>query len=619
MSNSTVPIRPEQMKALARYEETFDRYIELPDSEDDSLIFPGKYQMTLDDLYAALRNLLEKDPTAGEFGDLWFYPLSRFADAFGIPDACGWVDDEEGEEEPDEEPEDEEEPEEEAAEEPVPPDLVRGLPLADPEIFSDVWSGLEDVWAFADEEDHLSELPLVKTLLDDVASFLANRGRPVAERDFTDHQKKEFIRHFEQHHRLKHSSDLERRLCRRFTDELCEKGSGTALHLKGYACYGGNELYPCDWKASRDCMLRLYEKTDDPSYANTLGYIYYYGRCTDGVPEYEKAFEMFTVAAANGLHEGIYKLADMFRHGYACKQSPRTARALYGMVYDDCYEKFLKGDDEGNFADAALRMGSVYLKGIGETPDPEEAYRYYLQADYAAKRRAAKSDFFGDATVAANIRKALAETRAALPEDFFLDRLPLYAPGLFQAFIEDGYRADLSVARREDGTATVLLKRLPRHSDRGIAPILLTCPEIDLCGLMTGAELTATSLKTSFDAGAEQGIRYDFCTWNDTEDRLDLYYDDAPAGWISADGFFMERPQQKTPSGRLLTLVSVAFRPGGRTYDYLCEVPGVRTGDRVIVPGYEGETETEVQAVFTSHESELGLPAERYKKVIRRV
>ena len=195
----------------------------------------------------------------------------------------------------------------------------------------------------------------------------------------------------------------------------------------GNACYGGNSLYPCDWNTSRDCMIRLFEKKDDPQYANTLGYIYYYGRCNGGVPEYDKAFHYFGIAAANGLYEGMYKLADMYRHGYGCSKSMRTARNLYGMVYEDSLKHFLKGKN-ASFADAALRMGNVYAKGIDEEPDPTVAWYYYVQADYAAKIRAKDSDFFGNTTVVINIQKALEEMQEQLPEDYLQEHMEYPVP-----------------------------------------------------------------------------------------------------------------------------------------------------------------------------------------------
>ena len=43
---------------------------------------------------------------------------------------------------------------------------------------------------------------------------------------------------------VKKATESQLALARRFVDTLCEKDSGLALYTKGYACYGGNRLYP---------------------------------------------------------------------------------------------------------------------------------------------------------------------------------------------------------------------------------------------------------------------------------------------------------------------------------------------------------------------------------------
>ena len=94
-------------------------------------------------------------------------------------------------------------------------------------------------------------------------------------------------------------------------------------------------------------------------------------------------------------------------------------------MYDDNLKHFLKGKN-ANFADAALRMGNVYAKGIGRETDIPTAYSYYLQAGYAAKLRS-RDNYFGDATVVKNIRKAMEEMKEQLPKDFFI---PFHKTGL---------------------------------------------------------------------------------------------------------------------------------------------------------------------------------------------
>ena len=450
MSDRPTVILKEQMKALARYEITFRQFMVDDDLRDDEFIFPEKYQMTLEDLQAALTNMLEEDPTLGDMDQFWFSPMQANAEAFGIP-----VDDDPIREEdlPEGFTPDGEAPMEDdnldlsnsitvdggflfdVDNEELDPQLIRGLPLTEEELFSDIWEDMNRLWYDEDDDSRLSELKQIPMFLEEIQLFWKNAGKPVLERAFSVRQMESFIRAFEDDHRVKNASELDLQLCRRFTDELCDKDSITALHLKGYACYGGSRLYECDWEASRDIMIRLYDMTDDAGFANTLGYIYYYGRCNDGVPEYEKAFRMFTVSAANGIYEGAYKLADMYRRGLACKQSQRTARTLYAMVYDDSLKSFAHGAADGSFADAALRMGNVWMDGIGGPKDPESALRFYLQAELASKLRLEVSDFFGNFTVAENIRKALEEAKAQLPEGYLKEYIAAHIPPSFSTWL----------------------------------------------------------------------------------------------------------------------------------------------------------------------------------------
>ena len=142
----------------------------------------------------------------------------------------------------------------------------------------------------------------------------------------TSAEKEAWLRPFEGDENLRMMDEETLAKARRYTEELCREDNVFALRLKGYACYGGNRLYECDWTAARDCMLRLRELADDAEYANTLGYIYYYGRCNGGEPEYEKAFPQFSYAAANGLFEAIYKLGTCTATGTAAGKARRRRR-----------------------------------------------------------------------------------------------------------------------------------------------------------------------------------------------------------------------------------------------------------------------------------------------------
>ena len=96
---------------------------------------------------------------------------------------------------------------------------------------------------------------------------------------------------------------------------------------------------------------------------------------------------------------------------------------------------------------------------------------------------------------------------------------------------------------------------------------------------------------------------------------LEVWYGET---WSKSEEYRFYGNSAEEPFGPEYRLVSVRFGASGRTYDYICEDSSVQAGDTVIVEGYDGETEVEVTKVTVKRESELGLPVERYKKIIRK-
>lgn len=518
MTDQTITLNTAQMKQIARYEITFKDILDGAGFEEGCIVCPEVYSFTLDDLYHAVTNMKAADPDVREFGDNWFYPISQLSEAFDLDRAQGLLDDE------------------------VEYDSIKGYPglnLTDSDWFAVLWQEFEDCWIDCEDETKLSEFLNYDEILSDLDRYFSNKGKPLEAWSFSKNEMIDYIGFFDDDQFVKEADETELDLARKFIDQLCDEDSEPALYTKGYACYGGNRLYPCDWKTSRDCMIRLFEKTDEPQYANTLGYIYYYGRCNGGVPEYEKAFHYFGIAAANGLYEGMYKLADMYRHGYACKKSPRTARSLYKIVYEDSLQNFLKGRG-ANFADAALRMGNVYAKGIDEEADPIAAYRYYVQAEYAAKIRAQENDFFGNTTVVINVQKALEETRGKLPKDYLKAHMAYDFPWLFRQLAEDNNRCELRKVTNNKGHTELTAKRLPTRSVPEPDCILVTIPELSFC--TRTAEVSYTIGDTAqiwFVDGADDGdqTRFDFCDWNPVECRYEFYYDNELVAWSKSEKY----------------------------------------------------------------------------------
>ena len=597
MAENIIIIHTAQMQQIARYEMTFKDIIAGAPFREGDITCQEVYRFTLEDLYYAVKALKVSDPTVKDFGEYWFYPITQLSDSFDLDRACGDLEDFDDR-----------------------PESMKGYPglrVSDSSLFSDLWWELGSAWADFEDEKHLSEILDFDAIIADLDRYFSNKGKDLDDWVFSDEEMEDYIRPFEDDDFVKKAEEKQLALARRFIETLCGKDSGLALHIRGYACYGGNRLYPCDWAVSRDCMIRLFEKEDEPLYADTLGYIYYYGRCNDGVPEYDKAFHYFSIAAANGLYEGMYKLADMYAHGYGCRESRRTAHSLYGMVYGYSIRNFLKGE-HANFADAALRMGNVYAKGIGEEADPVRAYHYYLQADYAARLRAAENDFFGNTTVVINARKALEETEALLPENYFRAYVEYDFPERFVEFARENNRCALSRGEDTGHGAELTAERIPTRSDPVPEKILVTIPQLKYCERTDRVSYKTYGAAELWFKDDASRVRYDFCTWNDTDDRVEFYYDDVLVAWVKSEKYRVFTKPAEEATGPEYRIVSVRFGASGRTYDYICELEDVEPGDVVIVEGYNGETEVTVTKIATMRESELGLPVERYRKILRK-
>jgi len=113
-------------------------------------------------------------------------------------------------------------------------------------------------------------------------------------------------------------------------------------------------------------------------------------------------------------------------------------------------------------------------------------------------------------------------------------------------------------------------------------------------------------------------VRYDFCTWNEVESRYEFYYDDVLTAWAKEGNYRFYGRSAPEATGPEYRLITVRFNESGRSYDYICEEENVQPGDTVIVNGYDGKTEVTVVKVTTRRESELPLPADRYKRILRK-
>ena len=574
-----VVLTQEQLRRLCRYEIGWSDLCggDLPlflRIETES----GKpYTLTVDDVFAAMRRIRRNVPEHESLADEWYEPLRRLI----FEEDC--VDFEET---------------------PAAAETVRFLPVR-----ADY---LRDL--FADEgiiEELLSEeldIPdAAKNIEKYLSDVLENERRPAAERDYSDEEKEHYLECMQSGETLRFASEPELQLYRKFAEELCEKENVTALRCKGYGCYGGDAAYDCDWNTSLECMQKLLELTGEAGYANTLGYIYYYGRCWNGEPQYEQAFRYFSIGAAGGWFESRYKLADMFVHGYAVPKNPEIACEIVAELYSENLKRFLKGDP-CKFADVALRMGSYEESGYRGTSNARLAYIYYLQAAFAIRQRA-KLHWYGDAKVAEGISKALNSILSSgkIEKPKRTAEVGLYA--MLYHYLKQYRKLQMTVRKQKNGDYLLTVRIAPYPGEKYPPKLFITEIGTGFCGLLDRLRVRVKNPATVETAFGDDTVFFD-----DIDGSHFLF-----GGEIAApiEGAFYFRNPEKV-SRTKYRIASVVFEAGSRLYDYLLETEGVSAGDTVIVMTDSGEKEVTVSAITERTEAELPLPLDRYKKIVRK-
>ena len=563
----------DRLRKFARFEISFEELVQGREYVDKEI--PESYQIVPEDLKEAILNSRKNALSDDDFGTEYFWPLwDEIYYGVGIETAING---------PDEETEE-----------------IKQIPNKYT-VFATAWDMLIRKYEYG-EEVSLDEI------VTEIQTWEDNKDKPLLERKHTLEQRRDFLK-FWNDERIKAASEEIKLAYRISLDSMCAENDKAALRTKAYACYGdGNAVYGQDWQSSMDCLLKLMEVDPNPQTANTLGYMYYYGRCTDGVPEYDKAFYYFSIGAAGGYYESRYKLSDMFRHGYGVAKNPEASARLIWLLYDEQVKKIRNGEFGCNFADVALRAGNICKEGIDCYPNPDKAYFYYLQAQYAIRMRMMSEDYYGDQKVAKGIEEAIAEI---LPKTNFVkpkQTVHLYgAYYLLQHGLRRRHHIEMKIRRVSDSEAKLICRIVPYETEKYAPKLFVTVPEAHYCGLLEKITITVKNARRMEIIGDSETI----CI--DSVSGPELFFYGKKVATIEGDYVFtVPRNREKTYS-----FVSVTFNPGGKRYDYLCEIP-VRVGDKVIVKVKDEEKEVTVVSAFKKTESELALPLKDYKRILRR-
>lgn len=281
-----IVLNTDQMRRIARYELTFKNLVGEANIDEYEIICPEVYSYQLEDIVAALRNLQGKNPTLFDFYHHWYKPLRGMTVQFDIKRAIGFVD---------------------RSELKWTPPEVRdydSLRMSDEAQFCYIYFFPDRVRDRLEKERinyaqaRLSDVVDIDRVFEASFRYMSNRDKPIMEWDFSDDEKWIYIQTFQYEYYIQRASEGMLALARKFVDDLCEKDNDTALIIKACSCYGGNRLYECDWEVARECLTRIYKRIYSTKFAEMLGDIYYYGRCSNGVPDYEKANECYQYASS---------------------------------------------------------------------------------------------------------------------------------------------------------------------------------------------------------------------------------------------------------------------------------------------------------------------------------
>ena len=577
-----VTLTAEELQGLARFDT--DVIARICDNPHARLVTDAHYQMTLDDLEIALQNIIADSAKDDPFDikNCWLYPVfEQHEDVLGV---WNYID---GEIETDEQE-------------------IRGVPCSRG-VFSDVYNALDERFCCNDEN-----APHPSQLLDEIRMHKRNLGKPLADREFSQADLEWFLENWDNDRVALFGTPEITALYVRAVNELAAADVPIGLHEKAYACYGkGNVGFDEDWETSRDCLLKLEEIEPKSIYANTLGYIYYYGRCTGGEPEYDKAFYWYSIGAAGGIYASRYKIADMIKDGKGCHKDREIAAHIVWDLFNENREYFCRGIGRTKFADIALRAGNLYRDGINCMVNLDEAYRYYLMAKLAIRMRRQSCDEYGDASVEKNIDDAI---ESVLSETIFTKRQTVVAANLQDLLcyaVGYGRRVRMDYRKTSASKYRLTFRIQDRPGTRYASKIPICLPEAHFCGLLEKLVVKADLREVAGLDGDSGSVVFDAASYDWPDQHSLMMYGEK---LVQLNGGLTVNC--RNIAGKSRRYVSVSFDDPGRCLDYLCDDENMTVGSKVRVPYGKMVREGVVKRVCERFDCEVELPKKAYRRVI---
>ena len=383
--------------------------------------------------------------------------------------------------------------------------------------------------------------------------------------------------------------------------KLAQEGDYRSVRMAGYEFYEGTNGFGVNPHRALELLTKAYEMEEDPEIARTLGYIYYYGMASDGVPQGDKAFQYFSIGHnAGGYYEATYKLADCYIKGYGTPICHEAAFRLVSGIYDQTLSHYLSGGDFSKFADVALRLGSYYRNGVFVKKNLEKSYAYYLEARAAIRSRLAVGEYIGDRGVAARIASAIADLERQLDRE--VKRQIKNGGYLIPNISGDYHRCVIEYERADEFHLRITLRSGSNESMLFLEPSLGLCERTkEITLLLAGnyddevmaklSDLKPTELLLGGEEPYAVFLNKDGSDWLMNRIEEAIYY-----------------PTSIKELAHRYVLVSVEFYPGSKIYEYLSTKDTVREGD-VLEVVFGGEKKrVRVKNIHLCYEDELPLP-----------
>ena len=329
-------------------------------------------------------------------------------------------------------------------------------------------------------------------LVDDINRYFKMQNVDFLERNYTDDEKILIVSKIFEDDKIDTLTKNEALLYRNLAYELFNKDIKEGLIAVGYSSYGGNALFDCNYDLAEKCMLKLFDTVDilpdKGFYANTLGYIYYYGRTSNGNADYDKALKYFSFGASCGIYESIYKLSDMYRLGLGGIKSLALAKDLVFGIYNELYNLFICENFDCNFADVAIRLGNIAMEETYEgIPTYDVALGYFTEAKYALSKR----NKFGDGSVKNRLEKSIIEVKEKMHFEL-LDEMEIQS---LDYFLWKNRNRDMiaTVSKVANNTYNINVK-INKEKNPKSNKLFVCYHDINVCGLFEEINFTANTV-----------------------------------------------------------------------------------------------------------------------------